>query len=308
MRLDYNILWVEDTTDWVDTYRDEIEEHLHSLGFKLNVDSQTQAPVAPEDIQRLTRDQYHLILMDYELGQGKNGADVIRQIRGFGIITEVVFYSADSNNLTQAKGTPLEGVYWATRDDFSQRVNQIIRLTIRRVMDLPAMRGLAVAEIADLDQMMNSLIAIYHDKQNTEDAKNAFRTKIVDRLTRSVQDRATQFDGKKNQFLANLELLLNDTTGFLDSTKRWRVVSSDVANSVCQADEECLSILKEYESILKQRNDLAHGYSHRDSDGIEKIKGREKEYSMEDALQIRLGLLKHKDNLQALLSKFTEKE
>jgi CheY-like chemotaxis protein len=300
MRLDYKILWVEDTTDWVETYTDELRDYLRSLGFLLYVTPQTRAPVTQDEIQGLKLDQYHLILMDYDLGAGKNGAEVIQQIRDLDIITEVIFYSGTPDYLERAKERPLEGVYWAARDDsFSDRVNQIINLTIRRVMDLPAMRGLAVAEIANLDHVMNDLI-IYHDSKASDEQRNSFRGKMVERLAKSVEGRANKLKTNETKFLEDLELLLMDTV-FMDSDKRWRAVR-DVANA-CEVDEECKSILKEYDNLLKQRNDLAHGHSDRGDDGIERIKGKNQDYSMEDALKIRLELLKHKDNLQDLLAR-----
>jgi hypothetical protein len=223
---------------------------------------------------------------------------VIEKIRRLEIVTEAVFYSADRDLLEQAKQKSLEGVYWAERDDnFTDKVKKIIDLTIRRVMDLPAMRGLAVTETADLDPVMNELILLGDKKASVEQSKR-FRKKIVDKISESLKDKSKKFDDIIGNYSNDLTSLLADTR-FMDSNKRCRFACD--AAKLLTADEKCVSILKGYFDVLTQRNDLAHGHTEKDDHGIEMIKGNNKSYSIEDALQIRLSLLKHRDNLKKIL-------
>lgn len=297
MRLNYKLLWVEDETDWVETYKDIFRDFLFDLGFKLDVKWFARAPER-DVLDSLPLDGYHLILMDYNLGQGRTGKELIEEIRKRGAVTEVVFYTADENTYSEIQKLPFEGVYWASRDGdaFEPRIKKIIELTIKRVMDLSAMRGLAIAEIADIDHMMNQVIENYHIRLN-DDKSRGFRKKIYDKMKDSADSSLKSITNKEADCLNRIELILEDSRLF-DSNKRWRTVS-DIARNCCK-DDSCIQLLQNFEAVLKQRNDLAHGHTVQ-IDAIDKVVGRNGEYTAEDALRIRKELLAHRDNFESIL-------
>lgn len=295
MRLDYKLLWVEDEVDWVDTYKEALEEYLYSIGFKLEVCQVRKAPRA-EEISSMDLDKYHLIFMDYELGAGSTGRDVIQSIRQAGNITEVVFYSANPHLYSEIRESALEGVYWANRDDqFEDRVKSIITLTIRRVMDLPAMRGLAVTEVSDIDHLMEEIITKHFHTQLDEDGKAALKRKIYKKIKDSAKELYEKACGDESRCMDDIVNLLEH--GGMDSNKRWRAVKNVIAS--CTDDQECLGIFEEYPEILKQRNDLAHGHT-KVNDGVECVVGKNSTYELSHATQIRQDLLKHRDNFEAI--------
>lgn len=84
MRLDYSILWIEDSSEFIDSIRDDIEEHIRECGFvpKIKIFNS----IDDKDLSTLNGKEYDLMLIDYHLASVgadviDNGQTVIRKIR-----------------------------------------------------------------------------------------------------------------------------------------------------------------------------------------------------------------------------------
>ena len=104
MKIDYNILWLDDKAKTIkdDNYIEEIEYHLKELYFNPKI---TLTKNEEEFFENLN-DEYDLILTDYHLedGNNRNGDVIVREVREKSIFTEIMFYSAkgdviDTNKL-----------------------------------------------------------------------------------------------------------------------------------------------------------------------------------------------------------------
>lgn len=113
MKIKYNVLWVENEQDWLDSIVDEIQEFVEELGFKFSYDVAT----GRSDISDYNK--YDLILMDLNLASEPTGDEIIQEIRNLNIYTDVVFYSASGISAIRAKGNEkeLEGVYYSGRNN-----------------------------------------------------------------------------------------------------------------------------------------------------------------------------------------------
>ena len=67
MKIKYNVLWVENEQDWLDSIVDEIQEFVEELGFKFSYDVAT----GRSDISDYNK--YDLILMDLNLASEPTG-------------------------------------------------------------------------------------------------------------------------------------------------------------------------------------------------------------------------------------------
>ena len=85
MKIKYNVLWVENEQDWLDSIV-EIQEFVEELGFKFSYDVAT----GRSDISDYNK--YDLILMDLNLASEPTGDEIIQEIRNLNIYTDVVFY------------------------------------------------------------------------------------------------------------------------------------------------------------------------------------------------------------------------
>lgn len=180
MRLKYNILWFENDADYIESARLRIEEFLDDLGFLLEIGSY---PGSAFDGGVVRSEKWNLILMDYDLGErDKNGATVIESIRKMNVPTEVIFYSSVKENVEKVvNNQSFEGIYWCDRDkEFDEKVKSVIELTLRKVMDVTNMRGLVLAETADIDQKMDEIIAYCHDSEAEGEAQSLFRSGLID--------------------------------------------------------------------------------------------------------------------------------
>lgn len=156
MKIKYNVLWVENEQDWLDSIVDEIQEFVEELGFKFSYDVAT----GRSDISDYNK--YDLILMDLNLASEPTGDEIIQEIRNLNIYTDVVFYSASGISAIRAKGNEkeLEGVYYSGRNNvlFLAKVQGVIMTTIRKTQDLTNLRGLVMAEVSELDVMMGEIL------------------------------------------------------------------------------------------------------------------------------------------------------
>lgn len=75
MKIKYNVLWVENEQDWLDSIVDEIQEFVEELGFKFSYDVAT----GRSDISDYNK--YDLILMDLNLASEPTGDEIIQEIQ-----------------------------------------------------------------------------------------------------------------------------------------------------------------------------------------------------------------------------------
>ena len=111
MKLKYKILWIENEEDWVESIEDQIQEYIEDMGFDY------EKKLIRKEEKDIDYNNYDLILMDLNLADKPNGAELISKIRELGVYTDVVFYSAMGIDDLRAKGKEkeLEGVYYSGR-------------------------------------------------------------------------------------------------------------------------------------------------------------------------------------------------
>ena len=79
MKITYNILWLDDAIDEFqeDGFVDKINKYLEEEGFIAYIRTVSKV----NEFLRYLSEEYDLILMDYNIGDGKNGAELITDIR-----------------------------------------------------------------------------------------------------------------------------------------------------------------------------------------------------------------------------------
>lgn len=136
MRLDFNVLWVDDQPERVAAQVLRIEKQMEGEGFHFN-----STPCKTfDEVQKLVKDdvftdEIDLVLVDWDLGNNLQGQDVIASIRETVRYKDVVFYSAQTptdelRRLAFEKG--LEGVYCAIREELVDEVLGCSSLSSRR--------------------------------------------------------------------------------------------------------------------------------------------------------------------------------
>lgn len=261
MRLKYKILWIENEEDWVDSICDQIQEHLSDLGFEFE-----KKLIAKEE--SVNYDEYDLILMDLNLAEQPNGAELIERIRNLNVFTDIVFYSSIEIDILREKGREknLEGVYYSGRtpeNSFVRKVCQVIDSTIKKVQDLSNLRGLVMAEVSDLDSLMDDIIQKYYVDQSLLDE---FHRKITKDKEKNIKKNLDNdgIDCKKTCKLNWHQLNIDKLLKIIDSSQKVRAINillerHKKQGTVLYKSPNNKGFVDNYnKDIIDVRNNLAH--------------------------------------------------
>lgn len=101
MRLNYRILWIEDSKDWAESIQENISDIVETFGLFASF------TILPSESDDQKYNGYNLILMDLGLAEGRQGDALIEQIRSLNVFTDIVFYSASGVEEIKNKGRDL---------------------------------------------------------------------------------------------------------------------------------------------------------------------------------------------------------
>jgi hypothetical protein len=167
MRLDFNVLWVEDQPGVVAAQGKAIGRNMAEEGFEFKPTICTGLDEVQHRLSDdLFTDEVDLILVDWDLGKGVEGQTVITGIRERIPYKDVVFYSAvtDTKKLKEASfGEGHEGVYFVHRNDLVDEVTSLFKSVVKKVLDLDHTRGIVMGATSDVDQMARECLLLAHD-------------------------------------------------------------------------------------------------------------------------------------------------
>ena len=167
MRLDFNILWVDDQPDFVSGAVQSLKRIMAEEGFDLKPTfCETMNEVGNQLADEIFRDEIDLILVDWDLGAELKGQAVISEVRKRMPYRDVVFYSAhaDIGILRSASFDERHGgVYFALRDELTVEVDELFHSMIKKVLDLDHTRGIVMGATSDVDQMARECLQLAHE-------------------------------------------------------------------------------------------------------------------------------------------------
>ena len=261
MKLKYKILWIENEEDWVESIEDQIQEYLEDLGFNYEM------KLIGKEEKNIAYNDYDLILMDLNLADQPNGAELISKIRDLGTYTDVVFYSSMGIDELRAKGKEkeLEGVYYSGRTpetSFINKVKAVIDSTIKKVQDLDNVRGLVMAEVSELDVRMLSLIDIYYIQKGSETKTKEFKKHLVDDIEKATRKRLTSSENCDKQCKhkwnsLTIQEIVNDFE--FDASRKARAIRLIIDTEKIPYKAKNKNFFEDYlQDMLNMRNNLAH--------------------------------------------------
>lgn len=265
MKLEYRILWIENESDWVESIEDQIQEYLENLEFIYS-----RELIAKEE-SGIDYNKYDLILMDLNLADHPNGAELISKIRELGVYTDVVFYSARVDELkVQGKDKGLEGVYYSGRtpeDSFVRKVTTVIDTTIKKVQDLNNIRGLVMAEVSELDTLMSSLIDAYYIKNGSDEKSKVFRKHLVEDIEKTTRNKLSGSENcdkkcKHKWHSLPISSIISDFE--FDASRKARAIKLIIETEKIPYTPQNSNFYEDYRiEMLTMRNHLAHCISRR---------------------------------------------
>ncbi len=251
MKLDYKILWIEDDQGWITSVKSEIERFIQSKGH--NPIFEIPSSIDTDYIKNNSFDEYDLMLIDYTLpGLSEDSGDkLIEKIRAKKIYTNIVFYTNVTDKLQQEiQDKKLDGVYFFDRTQLEiedlEDLFALIDFFIKKDMDNSSLRGIAMAEVAQFDKKILSIL-----KDNNLDEK------IVEKV-KEQQNNCVQMCAKNDDEILSLVYSIKGTM-ILNSKSRKDILHSKILKNRKDVEEEYKEIKDNYENeILDIRNSLAH--------------------------------------------------
>ncbi|MCG4697187.1 hypothetical protein L0P22_02715 [Anaerobutyricum soehngenii] len=271
----FKILWFEDEVFWYNMERLRInailqEHYLTPQIVRKNGDD--------FDIAELTGNDYDLILMDYKLAEGTTGDTIVSAIRKNNILTDILFYSSEEQNMLAAiskEMPPIDGVYLTKRDYtiFTEKVRNLISKIVKRSEDLVNLRGFVMDGSSDFEVRIQEILNIVWHKFD-ESEKD-----VLERAVQKTIKRNENRDQKtKQKVLAEnptFPAAVNSIHFFSHSDRLYlleKVIKILLENYNLTAEEEFSSFKSNYEEeISHYRNALGHRKS--TDDVIELTKG-----------------------------------
>ena len=178
--------------------------------------------------------------------------------------TEMVFYSSDpsADLLGQLAARKVPGVFTATRQELDDALKGLADTVIGKAVDLNHMRGIAMAEVAELDLLMEEILVRAFSSNNTKAVAAAGRTmeKLLDSICGAKKAVHKRFSE------GGMALVVKDGRLVPHTQKYWAI--KRLAKHLTDAPEEHLSTLNAYENeIVHGRNLLAHAKQQLDDSG-----------------------------------------
>lgn len=170
MRFDLCIYWVEDSSGWSETIKENMQIELNDEGISVDFVTEDNASTAENEIQNSCRGfkKYDLFFVDYNISSELTGKDIITALRNYDVDVDILFYSMDrekdiretiANNLSS-----YEGVYIANRDTFQEKALNLIHKNVRKLLSIQNIRGKLMDCTSENDFIINSYILENYNK------------------------------------------------------------------------------------------------------------------------------------------------
>lgn len=304
----FKILWFEDEVSWYNMERLRINAILqdHYLTPKI-----VRKNGDDFDITELTGNDYDLILMDYKLAEGTTGDTVASAIRNNNILTDILFYSSEEQNMLDAisKGTPIDGVYLTKRDYtiFNEKVENLISKIVKRSEDLVNLRGFVMDGSSDFEVRIQEILNIVWHKFD-ESEKDILENAVQKTIKRN-EDRDQKTKQKVLAENPTFPAAVNSIHFFSHSDRLYlleKVIKILLDNYNLTAEEEFSSFKSNYENeISHYRNALGHRKS--TDNVIELTKGNFIPIDEELHQKMRKNLTRYNQLIEKLEKFVTEK-
>jgi CheY-like chemotaxis protein len=299
MKLEYKILWIDnDLQSYIDNDSvKDIEEFLLEKGFEPIIEKVFDEVNLD---QFITKHEYDLIISDYNLNN-TTGDAVIKSIReDKQLDTEILFYTAQSsymNNEQVMKNLAFKErlTFQVGRDTLLQKIEKVIELTLKKLLELNATRGLITAATSELDVEIEEIVMqliVKHNK-SADDLKQI----VTDKVHIPLQNRLNNFWNSYTNFQSYFPKI--------DAVKKWEIFRDLL--KLLNSNQDIKTFLdgnKTYQTqVIDIRNKFAHSKAIDDKGTLKlkgQVEGQDFEFTEESCVEIRKNLIAHKRNIEML--------
>lgn len=297
MKLEYKILWIDnDLPAYIENGSvKDVEDFLLEKGFEPVVEKVFDE--ADLD-QFISKHNYDLIISDYNLNN-TTGDTVIKQIREERKSdAEILFYTAQDsymNNEQVMKNLAFKErlTFKVGRNGLIEKIESVIELTLKKLLELNATRGLITAATSDLDVEIEEIVMQLVATQNKND--DDLKQIVTDKVFTKMEETFKTFWDNYGSF--------QDYFPRIDAVKKWEILR-DLLKPLKSQNQDINTFLennKTYQDqVITIRNQFAHVKAIEEN-GVLKLKGRKDiEFDEDKCIEIRKNLIAHKGYIEAL--------
>lgn len=272
MKINYNILWVEDYPKDMEKQIKKIEQVLNNNFYLIKG---SDKPFTTYDsfvafIENKTEKDFSeidLILIDYNLSNKtkKTGIDIIKLLRGKNIYTDVIFYSGNMEEAIKkikSESTEFDNVTYSdnTMSILIPKFEKILNKQLNLVMQISDLRGYLMDATSDFDFITRSFVARFFNKLSAEDKLIVYK-EIRDRVEAQKMREDNKFKKfEKNPDDNNLVNAAMDSLEYVMTVKD-KIYIMALINQKLKAEQNdyASNFANDYDSkVIKFRNKLAH--------------------------------------------------
>lgn len=305
MRLEFRLLVIDDQGKPEEAV-EYLKGHLRDQGFSLKVT--VPDDLSEGDLDHLAREEGHefdLVIVDYRLRQEYDGPQVLGDFRRRMKFTEMIFYTADpvANLYSEIAEAKIDGVFVARRDDdLDDVLRGVADIVIGKAVDLNHMRGIAMAEVAEMDVLMEDTLYRALADPGTS-CPEAIEEKIKDEYLGRSDHRATTVRRRVDE--GGMRSVVKDGKVFT-SFDKWRAIRA-LSKRVSGVSAQTLEMGRRYkEEVIDERNTLAHAREELTEDGRSVLRSGSGSRSGETTIKerwmknFRLKLREHREAMEAV--------
>lgn len=258
MKLDFRLLVVDDQPGEISDAIEMLRMDLEEKGFRLDVEiAKDLSEKGIDDYCRAEGRNIDLAIVDYRLGEADfDGALAASSVRRRLRYTDIIFYSTSPRDELAARMAEhhVDGVFIASRgNDFDDVLRGVADTIVGKAVDLNHMRGIAIAEAAEMDLLMEGILATAFASKN-----DAFVAKGRERVERLLDnERESIVSLEKRIGRSDVVGIVTDNAVF-GSTYKWQAVAKLGEMILSKHDDAC-KVFADYEAqVIAKRNLLAH--------------------------------------------------
>ena len=299
MRLDFNILWVEDQPERVNAQRERIEILMRRQGFKL----QTKMALSIEEATKYIGDDIYgdhidLILMDYDFGDKPNGEAGLEMVRDTFPYKDIVFYSAlAQRDLTKfVAQNKIPSVFCCIRNNLPDTVINVFEVLVKKVLDIDHSRGIVMGATSEIDEFVNKSLIHVFEKADEETIATAFNItgEQLNKIKKQFNEDWTRISKAKK--ISKILKIHN----VYSSAHRLKLFM-EILKRLGTHGKEQKTMLDYAKNTIPTRNDLAHVTVERNGFSRKIFNRSGKELTTEDMRVLRSALLEHHELFEGVL-------
>lgn len=269
MKLNFNLLIIDDEENSAQAAIQILQGYLSENGFSLS--SHTITDVSDGAVRKWAQrkgKEYDLVIIDFGLGSDIDGSDAAATIRGQLPYTDIIFFSSSPyiNLLQKLAEKNVPGVFVSSRRELGDTLVGVAETVIGKAIDLNHMRGIAIAEVAEIDQSLEEILLLLYST-----SPMPFEKMDEDILT-AIREASERIRTKLDPLIEsrNIVEIISDSSIFT-SFQKYQAVRTLAKNI-----PDCLphlNSLKPYQTdVIDNRNILAHAIEMTDDEGNTKLR------------------------------------